>query len=260
MRIGIIGCGNMGGAIARIFSKSHEVFLHDHKKSNATSLEKEIEAKIELDLKKLAASVEAIVLAVKPKDLKTVADEIGSHLANEQIIISILAGKTLETLKKHFPKASVFRVMPNLPLLCGHGMLGIVDRPAVSQEMKQQVESILKDLGSIFWLKEEQFNAFTVLTSSNPAFISLIIEAMVQAGVSLGFKSDVALEYLLPTFEGLVALIKHTKLSPHDLKMRIASPAGATIAGLNELENKGVRAGIIAGIEACYLRALEMGA
>lgn len=259
MRIGIIGCGVMGGAMARILSKHHELTLHDHKKTNAAPLAKETGAKIEPDPEKLAINVDYIILAVKPKDLKVVSESIAPHLNKNQVVISILSGKTLQTLKQHFRDPFVFRVMPNLPLLCGRGMLGIADDPLVSKEMKQNLEDALKELGAISWLKEELFDAFTVLTSSNPAYIYLIIESMIQGAVTLGFKPDTALTYLLETIEGSIALLKHTQLSPTELKMRITSPSGTTIAGLNELENRGVRTGIIEGLQACYRRTLELG-
>ena len=259
MHIGIIGCGVMGGAIARIASHHHNVILHDHKKTNATPLAREIGAKVELDLGKLSEGSDVVILAVKPKDLKVISEPIASHLSKGQLVVSILAGITLETLQMHFPNSTVFRVMPNLPLVCGHGMLGIVDDPEVKNEEKHRVEEALKGLGTISWMNEGLMNAFTALTSSNPAFIYLIIEAMVEAGVSLGFKADMALEYVLKTLEGSVALLKTSGVSPTELKMRITSPGGATIAGLNELESQGVRAGIIAGLKACYRRAEEMG-
>lgn len=259
MNIGIIGCGVMGGAIARIVSHHHHVILHDHKKTNAAPLSKEIGAKVELDLAVLAQASDVVVLAVKPKDLKTISEQIAPHLDKGKLVVSILAGVTLETLQKHFQSTTVFRVMPNLPLVCGHGMLGIADDPTVNQEEKHRVEEALQGLGMISWMKEGLMNAFTALTSSNPAFIYLIIEAMVEAGVSLGFRADTALEYVLKTFEGSVALLKSSGVSPTELKMRITSPGGATIAGLNELEKEGVRAGIIAGLKACYRKAEEMG-
>lgn len=259
MRIGIVGCGVMGGAIARIASQHHDVFLYDHKETNATLLAKETGSKIELDPKKFVSSIDSVFLAVKPKDLQKISEKIALHLKKGQIVMSILTGKTLKTLQRHFPAPFVFRVMPNLPLICGKGMLGIADDATISQEVKQKVIYALKGLGTISWLKEELFDAFMVLTSSNPAYFYLIIEAMVQAGVTLGFKPKDALEYLLQTIEGSVALIKHTGLTPTELKMRIMSPGGTTVAGLNEFASQRVPAGIIAGLQACHRRAGELG-
>lgn len=259
MKVGIIGCGVMGGAIASRLSKCHEVFLQDHKEANAKLLSSKTGARILLDLGELTHRVEIIILAVKPKDFKIVSEKIAPHLKKNHLVISILAGVPLETLQIHFPLTSVFRVMPNLPLICGHGMLGIADDPSVDALLKQKVEEILKELGTIFWLQEKLMNAFTALTSSNPAFIYLIVEAMVEAGVTLGFKADLSLEFVLETIEGSVALLRESELSPSELKMRVTSPGGATIAGLNELENQGVRSGITQGIKRCYERAEEMG-
>lgn len=259
MKVGIIGCGSMGGAMARIISKHHTVILHDHKKSNAELLASEIGAAIQMDLTSLAEETDALILAIKPKDIGVISETIGPLLKKEQFLISILAGASLATLQKHFPSTQVFRVMPNLPLLCGQGMLGIAEEPSITPETKAKVEGILKGLGAISWLQEKLMNAFTALTSSNPAFIYLIIEAMTDAGVSLGFKSARSLEYVLQTIEGSVALLRHTGLSPDELKRRICSPGGATIAGLEKLESEGVRSGIVKGLKRCYERVEEMG-
>ena len=256
MRIGVIGCGMMGSGMAKSFAKGHEVLLNDPKKEHVDALAKEIGAKAS-DYKQLATFSEVIVIAVKNKDLKVVSKRISRYLEKRHFVMSILPGVALEQLNSLFSKPSVFRLMLNLPLLCQRAVVAVADDPTASQEMRARVESVLRGLGTISWIKEELFDAFTVLTSSNPAYIYLVIEAMIQAGVSMGFKPDVALNYLLETFEGSLALIKQTKISPAQLKMWVSSPAGTTIAGLNELEKRGVRAGIIAGLESCYNKTHE---
>jgi pyrroline-5-carboxylate reductase len=259
MKIGILGCGVMGGAIAHNVSQYHEVILHDHKEENGARLAKDLKADFQLDLEKFIEASEAVILAIKPKDLELISKQLTPLLKHEAIVISILAGQSLQTLKHYFPLSPIFRVMPNLPLICGHGLLGIADEPEMEGRFKKKAEEILKGVGTIFWLKENLLNAFTALTSSNPAFIYLIIEAMVEAGIAMGFKGEEALEYVLQTIEGSVALLRYTRKTPAELKMEITSPGGATIAGLNKLEEQGVRAGLIAGLKACCQRADELG-
>lgn len=256
MRIGVIGCGMMGSGMAKSFAKRHQVLLNDPKGEHVDALAKEIGAKVS-DYKQLATFSEVIVVAVKKKDLKVVSKKMGRYLERRHFVMSILPGVALEQLKSLFSKPSVFRLMVNLPLLCGRAVMAVAEDRTASQQMRTKVESAFEGLGTISWIKEQLFDAFTVLTSSNPAYIYLVIEAMIQAGVSMGFKPDVALDYLLETFEGSLALIRQTKMSPAQLKMWVTSPAGTTIAGLNELEKRGVRAGIIAGLESCYNKTRE---
>lgn len=258
MKIAVVGCGVMGGAIARQTSRYHQVLLYDHKTENSFPLAKEIGAEAHDQPEQVISEADAVILAIKPKDLAKVAMVIAPFLTSAQFLLSILAGTPLETLKGHFSKPTVFRLMPNLPLLCGKGMIGVVEEAEVTPASKGRVEEVLQGLGEVTWLKESQMNAFTALTGSNPAYIYVIIESMVAAGVELGFKSDAALELILQTFEGSVALLRELQTTPEKLKKQIASPGGATIAGLNEMEAQRLRFGMIQTLKQTVFRAEEM--
>ncbi|MGE0199072.1 MAG: pyrroline-5-carboxylate reductase [Simkaniaceae bacterium] len=258
MKVGIIGCGVMGSALAQTIVKNHEVTLYDHKKENAEPLGKKVGAPVATSLEKLAKGVEVVILAVKPKDVEKVADDLDPLLQNDTLLLSILSGTPLQRLKELFSNPKIFRLMPNLPILCGKGMIGVVEEEEHLEEDKIKVEKTLKGLGTITWFKEPLMNAFIALTGSNPAYIYLIIEAMVEAGISMGFKAAQAQEFILETFEGAVALLRHSKSLPEELRWRISSPGGTTIAGLNELEAHNVRYGIIRGIQRTQEKAQEM--
>ena len=258
MRVGIIGCGVMGSALARMIIKKHEVILYDHKKSHSEPLSRDIGAKVCFDLNTFAKQVEVVILAIKPKQLIEVAEDLDPLLNRQVLLLSILAGTPLEVLQASFSNPTLFRLMPNLPLICGKGMIGIVEESSQSLEDRERVQGILQDLGKVSWLPESLINAFTALTGSNPAFIYLIIEAMVEAGISIGIKASEAQELILGTMEGAIELLQHTQESPESLRWKIASPGGTTIAGLNELEAQKVRHGVIRGIQCNYEKASEM--
>ncbi len=259
MKIGVIGCGVMGGAIAAQAAKHHQVLLYDHKLANSKDLGQKIQARVCEGLDEICKNVDAIILSVKPKDLYTVAEGIQDYLHAKHAILSILSGVTLDKLKEVFTPARAFRLMPNLPLLCGKGMIGVVQEEISPQDDYQVVEEAMKGLGTLSYLPEKLIDAFTALTGSNPAFIYAIIEAMVAAGVELGFKNDQALQYVIETFEGSLALLKTEKTSPEELRKKITSPGGTTIAGLNEMEKRGVRFGLIETLKRTAKRAQEMG-
>ncbi len=252
MKIVVVGCGVMGGALAKHFARTNEVQLYDHHKEKSEKLARETGAKVCENLTEAAKESDLILLAVKPKDLTEAAKAMSA--AAKGIVLSVLAGTSLSTLKKHFSSASSVRLMPNLGLTCGEGVLGLTEDPALPEEVKHEVEALLKGLGLIVWLPESKIEALTPLAASGPAFVLVMIEAMIEAGIFMGFTAVEAQELVMKTIEGTVALLRSSKKHPAALKWDIASPAGTTIAGMKELEEQGVRAGIAAALMAAYRR------
>ena len=249
MKVGIIGLGVMGSAMARIIKENHELALYSRDQDKAGIFAKEIGAKNCDCLEKLADFAEVIILAVKPKHLEVVAEDLDPLMKKETLLLSILGGVSLKILRENFSKGTSFRVMPNLPLLCKKGMIGVADEVDIDPKTKEKVNDTLKGLGTTVWIDEPHMNAFTALTGSNPAVIYLIIEAMVEAGVAMGIKADVAQEYVLKTMEGSIDLLRMEGNTTQSLRYQISSPGGTTIAGLNELEKHRVRYGIAEGIK-----------
>ncbi len=249
MKVGIIGLGVMGSAMARIIKENHEVALYSRSQKKLASFSKEIGGKHCKSLEELTDFAEVIILAVKPKHLEIVAEELDPLMKKETLLLSILGGVSLKTLRESFTNGTPFCVMANLPLLCKKGMIGVADEPEIDQKTKDKVNDTLKGLGTITWIDEPHMNAFTALTGSNPAVIYLIIEAMVEAGISMGIKAEVAQDFVLKTMEGSIDLLQVEGNTTQSLRYQICSPGGTTIAGLDELEKHGVRYGIIQGIK-----------
>lgn len=257
MKIAIIGCGVMGGAFARQFvQKGHDLVLCDHSSKKGEALVQEIGGTYVSDLKEAAKGADLVLLAIKPKDLESTAKEIGP--LKGQILLSILSGATVDLLKEYFPGASVIRSMPNLALTCGESVIALVKDSSLPEGDKDQIDQLLEGLGLILWVEEEKINAITALAGSGPAFIFVIIEAMVESGIVLGLRADEALDLTLQTLIGAVALQKANLGHPGALRWQISSPGGTTIAGLKALEESGVRAGIMKTILATFQRTQEM--
>ena len=255
MKVAIIGCGVMGSAFARFLVKKHEVFLCGKDQEKLKALSSEIGApveKTELACKK----AEVILLAFKPKDLAIAAKEI-SAFTEGKILISILTSTDSSVLKSYFPKAHIVRTMPNLAITLGEGVIGIADH--INDTVKDKVASILTGMGLIYFLPESKIDAFTALCGSSPAFVLVILEAMMEGGVSFGFSFADSEKLIIKVFEGTLALLKASGKHAVELKMQISSPGGTTIAGLNEMEQQGVRSGLIKTLFACYHRAQEIG-
>lgn len=249
MKIGVIGLGTMGSAMAQIVLEKDELAIYSRNQEKVAQFVKEHGGKHCKSLEELAEFSEAIILAVKPKHLDLVAEDLDPLMKKETILLSILGGVSIEVLKGHFSNGVSFRVMPNLPLLCKKGMIGIADEDGIDPKLKKKVESILKGMGAVTWIEEEQMNAFAALTGSNPAVIYLLIEAMVEAGILLGFKADIAQDYVLKTIEGSVKLIEKTRKSPQELRHQVCSPGGTSIVGIEALEKERVRYGVMEALK-----------
>lgn len=254
MRIGVIGCGTMGSAFAQMLSKKHTLFLSSGNNEKIKIFAEKIGATI-ADSITVCQTADLLILCVKPKDIDELAKQICKSCSGK-IVISLLAGVRLATLQSLFPKAHLIRVMPNLPIICGEGILGIVE--PLDPMIRQQIVDLFDGMGLVYFLPETKMDAFTALCGSSPAFILLMMEAMMEGAVALGFALTDARQLILQAFKGAVALLEDTQTYPSELKMKIASPGGTTIAGLQEMELRGIRAGLIQTLFACYRKSCEL--
>lgn len=242
MKIAVIGCGVMGSAFADHFEKKHDVIRCDRG----------------ANLQEAVKGVDVVLLAVKPKDLKAVSEEIGPVLGESHLLISILAGTPLDMLRKHFPAGRLVRIMPNLPLVCQKGIIALFDSPGLTSITKNEAEDLLGGLGWLQWISEKQADAVTALAGSGPGFVFALMEALIGGGQAIGLSAEDAQNFTIGVMEGAVSLLRHLKLSPEQLKKRVASPGGTTEAGLNALKERGVYKGLVKALEAAYQRGKEM--
>ena len=241
MDIAVIGCGAMGSAMARHFaSKGFRLFLADNKPDHVRALAQELGAEVVSEV----GQVDIVVLAVKPKDVGHV------KFKKAKLVMSVLGSTTLEELKSHFPKGERVRLMPNLPVSCGQGVVGVAHDADFSDEAREMTLQALKGIGLVAFISESKMGAVTGVAGCGTAFVCLMLEAMVDGGIRLGLKSDEALEMAMKTMEGAVALIRTSKETPDAVRRKVCSPGGSTIRGVVKMEEAGVRSGIIQGIMA----------
>jgi pyrroline-5-carboxylate reductase len=202
---------------------------------------------------------EFVLLSIKPQDFQTVASEVGS-LTPEQIVISIMPGVTIASLQKAFNHQPVVRVMPNTPAQIGEGMSVWTAAPAVTSQGRESVKCILSALGrELYVADEKQIDMATALSGSGPAFVFLMLEAMVDAGVHVGLRRDMALEMALQTMIGSARFAQESAKHLAELKNMVTSSGGTTTEGLLVLEQAGVRAAIIEAVTAAYEKAKQLG-
>ena len=251
MHIAIIGCGNMGGSLAQRLSQSNQLFLYDSYKEKADLLAKQGYGKTFETVGEAIKEAEIIILAVKPQNLEEVADMIKGGIKANQTVVSLLAGTSIKTLKSYFPTGCILRMMPNLPLVYGEGVIGM------SSEEKIEELKVFELLGKIYWLPEDKIDGLTALASSGPAFFFVMVESMIDAGIAMGFTAEEAQGLVYQMLKGSITLMEQTGKHPGVLKWQVASPKGTTIAGLKKLEESALRGSIINTFLAGYDRAQQ---
>jgi pyrroline-5-carboxylate reductase len=187
MKITVIGCGVMGSAFAKHFAKEHSVILYDRHAQKRESLAKEIGGKAASQIRDAIAQAEMVVLAVKPKDLSSLSDEIKGISVNGKLVMSLLTGASVKLLKTHFPQAQIVRVMPNLGVVCERGVTGLVEHPELHETTKRAVDSLMKGMGMNLWMPENKIDSLIALSGSGIGFVLVMIEAMIDGGIFLGF-------------------------------------------------------------------------
>lgn len=257
MNIAIIGCGNIGSGIAKRLVNCSS-YLYDRDFEWTKELEREGFGIACRTIEDAIHPAEYIFLSVKPQNLYEVAEIMKPHLKSHQILVSALAGVTIATLEKHFPTCQVVRMMPNLALLYGNGLTGLVEDARISADNKEQLNVLLKPLGSTYWLPESKIDGLTALTGSGPAFVCVLIESMIEAGIAMGFNAKDSRALVLQMIEGTLTLLKETGSHPAEIKQQICSPGGTTIAGLIAMDKAAVRGHVIEAFLAAYRRSKEL--
>ena len=263
--IGFIGAGQMARALAHGFVKAglvkpEQLIAADPAASAAQQFGADIPGA------KLAASNAAVVLqssviflAVKPQSMPAVFSEVASQLSIGKLFVSIAAGVTLTKLTEGLKSRRVIRVMPNTPALVGEGAAAYALGAGATAEDGHLVAELLSAVGKAFLVDEKLLDAVTGLSGSGPAFVYVMIEALSDGGVRMGLPREVASALAAQTVRGAAAMVIETGEHPSILKDKVASPGGTTIAGLQALEDRGLRGALIAAVEAATRRSQELG-
>lgn len=206
-----------------------------------------------------ARGADIVVLSIKPQSLPKVGKDLHSKIHPDALLLSILAGARISTLQNKLFHDRIVRAMPNTPGQLGKGMTVWTATDHVSPEQLVHTGTILGAMGEQLQVEEESFlDMATGLSGSGPGFVLLIIEAMIDAGVHMGFSRRDAEKMVLQTIEGSVALMRTAGKHSAELKNQVTSPGGTTAAGLYELEKASIRAVISDAIFAAYRRSQEL--
>ncbi len=201
---------------------------------------------------------DVIVLAVKPQHLATALAELRGSVTAEVLVVSVVAGATIATLIEGLGSQRVVRVMPNTPCLIGQGATGYAMGPGTNDGDAQLVNELFGSVGIAYELPEELLDVVTGLSGSGPGYIYTVIEALADGAVEMGMPRETALALAAQTVRGAASMVMETGQQPAALRDQVASPGGTTVAGLNALEQHGLRAALMAAVEAATKRAREL--
>jgi len=201
-----------------------------------------------------------VVLSVKPQVLTDVMPEIRGHLRRQDLVLSIIAGAPIEKIANGLAHAAVVRAMPNTPAQIGQGITVWTATPEVSEPQKLRAQAILASLGQeVFVDDEEYLDMATALSGTGPAYVFLLMEAMIDAGVHMGFSRRVATQLVFQTMRGSVEYAAQSNLHVAELRNQVTSPGGTSAEALYHMEKGGLRTVISRGIWAAYQRSIALG-
>lgn len=265
MKIGFIGLGNMasamiGGMLKKQVVSAQDVVGADKFVQAAKAAQEKLGINICEDNKMVAQQADILFLAVKPNVLSTVLEEIRQEIRKETIIISIVAGKSLafmeEGLKSNEYK--VVRCMPNTPALVLEGCTGVCANENVSEAELEQVLTYLRSFGRADVVPEKLMDAVVGVSGSSPAYVFIFIEAMADAAVAAGMPRAQAYEFAAQAVLGSAKMVLESGRHPGELKDMVCSPGGTTIDAVRVLEEKGLRAAVMAAMEACIEKSRNL--
>lgn len=260
MKYGFLGCGNMGGAIARALSgKTKEIAVSD-RSGRAKTLAEELGVQYS-DNASIAANCDRIFLAVKPHMMKDMLLPLQSALAKHKpLLITMAAGLEIRQIEEFAGiRLPVIRIMPNTPTAVGKGVIPYCANDLVTGEMKADWLADMELCGLLDSLEERLMDAASALSGSGPAYLYLMLEAMADGGVACGLPRAKAMDYAAMTMAGAAEIYLRNHTHPGALKDAVCSPGGSTIAGVRVLEERGFRGAAMDCVCAAYAKNKELG-
>ena len=263
MKIGFLGCGNMGKAIirgalnAKVVSHN-DMYVFDIFAPAMVAIAEDLGVKTGQSPADIVKQADIIIIAVKPKDVPGVLEAIAPYTEGK-VILSIAAGVSIERIvAKLGASAKIVRAMPNTPALVGEGMTAIAANANVTEAEKKEILAIFNCFGKAEMMGEYLFDAVTGLSGSGPAYAYIFIEAMADGAVLCGMPRETAYRFAAQTLLGSARMVLESGQHPGALKDMVCSPAGTTIEAVQILEKKGFRSAVIDAVQAATAKSAKM--
>ena len=263
MKLGFIGAGNMaqamiGGVLGSGLLQKDDIIASAATQNPIEKVQKQYGIRTTLNNRE-AAGADIVFLAVKPAYCGQVIEEIKDTVSEQQVIVSIAAGKTMAWLEEKFGgKRKIIRTMPNTPALVGEGITAVCPNDNISTEELQSVCKILESFGRAEVIQESMMDAVIAVSGSSPAYVFLFIEAMADAAVAEGMPRATAYQFAAQSVLGSARMVLETGKHPGELKDMVCSPAGTTIEAVRVLEREGLRGSVMECMRACADKSRNM--
>lgn len=264
-KIGIIGAGKIGSAIARgiigagLVGKE-QVMASDVAEVLRQMISRDVGVNSTADNLTVCEFADAVILSVKPQIIDGVLKEIAKKVGKTKLVISVAAGVPLARLEANLENgARVVRVMPNIPCVVGAGAAGFAGGTNATAADLETVGAILNSFGVGLVVEEKYLDAVTGLSGSGPAYVFMFMEALADGGVQVGLARDVALKLAMQTVYGAAKMALESSKHLGELKDEVTSPGGTTIAGLYAMEQKGLRGIVMDAVVNATRRSQELG-
>ena len=261
MRIAILGAGKIGEALLAGLRSSDwaDLVASTRREERAAELRERHGVETTTANAEAIRGADVVVLAVKPQDIETLLGEVGHLLTPEQTVISIAAAIPTARIERHLGSdVPVVRAMPNTPATVHEGVAGMCAGRHAGREHLDRAGTVLRAVGDVVEVPEEQMDAITAVSGSGPAYYALLAEAMIEAGILLGLSREVSTRLVVQTMLGTAKLLRDERVHPVELRESVTSPGGTTIRAIRELEQAGVRAAFLNAINAAMERSKEL--
>ena len=265
MHLAFIGCGVMGesmiaGLLRQGIVEASQITASHPRKSRRTELAERHDIEVFADNAEAVKADSIAVICVKPQRLERVFDDLRGRIHTDQLAISIVAGATIEKLAGELGTAKVVRAMPNTPSQIGAGITAWTCTVAVEETERRYVREMLSALGKeLFVETENMIDMATSLSATGPTYIFMVMEALTDAGVHLGFSRDMAKELVQETMLGSVKFAMESHKHPAELRNMVTSPGGTSAEAIYQMEKGSLRTVLSKAVYAAYKRAVDLG-
>ena len=257
---GAMGEAMIGGLLARHQLEPGNITASDRHRERLQEVREKFRIHTTLDNRTAVRKGQVVVLAVKPQVLPAVYAELRGQIKAHALVISIVAGATIESIAAGLKHRAIVRTMPNTPAQVGEGMTVWTATPEVSDAQREQAEAVIEALGHQLYVDDENFlDMATAVSGSGPSYVFLLMEALIDAAVHLGFSRADARELVVQTIRGAAIYAQHQVVHPAELRNMVTSPGGTSADALYQLEKGGFRTVVSKAVLAAYQRSVALG-
>ncbi len=257
-RVAVLGAGKIGRAFVSALARSGVEVVATARSEETLREAARLGARVTRDNRRAVLESDTVVISVKPYHFPQLVREVGVGAWEGKLVVSVMAGVRLSTLRAVLDGAEVYRAMPNLNAYVGLSSTAVAGDNGGPRS--GEVERLLGLLGRVYWVPEEYLDVWTGLAGSGPAFIAEIIDALAMGAVAAGLSRELAYRAVLDVLEGTAKLLSaRAGVHPAQLRDEVATPAGTTIRGLMVLESEGVKAALMKVVEEAARRSHEIG-